>query len=338
MVFPWSPVWSRMNAAAPDEALALYDLRSTTREVMQRYILHRILGSIVALLILSMVIFALGRVTGDPVLILLPPDATEEAIDLLRASLKLDRSWPVQYWQFMSNAARLDFGNSIKARRPVTELIGPKVLVSLKLGLVAMVITLLMGVPLGVLAAVKRDTFLDTGAKLIAVLGQSLPQFWVGIMLIQLFTVRLDLLPAAGTGGITHYIMPGFTLGWFVAASIMRLLRSSMLDAMDGEYVKLARIKGLPEWKVVWKHTLRNALIPVLTLGGTYLAAFITGAILVETVFAWPGLGRLVYDSIIWRDFPVLQSLILMIATVVISVNLFVDILYGYIDPRIRYS
>ena len=305
---------------------------------MQRFILNRVLQSVIALLILSVVIFGLGRLTGDPVVLLLPPDATQEAEDLLRASLKLDQPLPVQYWLFISNAARLEFGDSLKARRPVTELIKPKVIISLKLGMVAMGITLLMGIPLGVLAAVKRGTPLDTMSNMIAVLGQSLPQFWVGIMLIQIFTVRLDLLPASGTGGITHYILPAFTLGWFVAAGIMRLLRSSMLEALDGEYIKMARIKGLPEWKIVWKHTLKNALIPVLTFGGSYLAAFITGAILVETVFAWPGVGRLVYDAIIWRDFPVLQSLILMIAAVVISVNLIVDILYAYIDPRIRYT
>jgi peptide/nickel transport system permease protein len=305
---------------------------------VQRYIVNRVLQSVIALLILSVVIFGLGRLTGDPVVLLLPPDATQEAEDLLRASLGLDQPLPVQYWLFISNAARLEFGDSLKARRPVTELIKPKVIISLKLGIVAMGITLLMGIPLGVLAAVKRGTPLDTMANMIAVLGQSLPQFWVGIMLIQIFTVRLDLLPASGTGGITHYILPAFTLGWFVAAGIMRLLRSSMLEALDGEYIKMARIKGLPEWKIVWKHTLKNALIPVLTFGGSYLAAFITGAILVETVFAWPGVGRLVYDAIIWRDFPVLQSLILMIAAVVISVNLIVDILYAYIDPRIRYT
>ena len=305
---------------------------------MQRYIVVRVGQSIVALIILSIVIFALGRFSGDPVILLLPPDATQEAEDAIRASLGLDRSWPVQYWKFLSNALQFDFGDSIKAKRPVLDLIGPKVMNSVRLGLAAMCITLIIGIPLGVLAAVKRDTFYDGGAKLIAILGQSLPQFWVGIMLIQLFTVQLDILPAAGTGGITHYIMPAFTLGWWVAAAIMRLLRSSMLDALDGEYIKMARIKGLPEYKIVWKHTFKNALIPVLTFAGTYLATFITGAILVETVFAWPGLGRLVYDSIIWRDFPVLQTLVLMIAAVVIFVNLVVDIAYAYIDPRIRYN
>ena len=285
-----------------------------------------------------MVIFVLGRLSGDPVNLMLPPDATQEAEDLLRASLRLDQPWPIQYWEFISGAATLDFGQSIKARRPVTEVILPKIMNSLKLGAAGMVITLLTGIPLGVIAAVKRDTFVDTGANLIAVLGQSLPQFWVGIMLIQIFTVQFGLLPASGTGGFTHYLMPAFTLGWFVTAGVMRLLRSSMLEVLDSEFIKLARIKGLAEYKIIWKHSLKNALIPVLTFSGTYFAAFVTGAILVETVFAWPGLGRLVYDSIIWRDFPVLQSLILMIATVVIVVNLVVDLLYASIDPRIRYE
>ena len=305
---------------------------------MQRYIVSRFFQAIFALIILSMVIFVLGRLSGDPVNLMLPPDATQEAEDLLRASLRLDQPWPIQYWEFISGAVTLDFGQSIKARRPVTEVILPKIMNSLKLGAAGMVITLLTGIPLGVIAAVKRDTFVDTGANLIAVLGQSLPQFWVGIMLIQIFTVQFGLLPASGTGGFTHYLMPAFTLGWFVTAGVMRLLRSSMLEVLDSEFIKLARIKGLAEYKIIWKHSLKNALIPVLTFSGTYLAAFVTGAILVETVFGWPGLGRLVYDSIIWREFPVLQSLILMIAAVVIAVNLVVDLLYAYIDPRIRYD
>ena len=305
---------------------------------MKRYILHRLIQAIVALLALSIVIFVMGRLTGDPLDLLLPPEATEEAREILRASLGLDQPWPVQYWQFMSHAVMFDFGESIKAGRPVTEIIGPKIIASLKLGLAAMAITLFMGIPLGVIAAVKRGSSVDTGAKLIAVFGQSLPQFWIGIILIQLFAAQLRLLPASGMGGVDHYILPAFTLGWFVTAGVMRLLRSSMLEVLDTEYIKLARIKGVPEWKIVWKHAFRNALIPVLTFSGTYFAALVTGAILVETVFAWPGVGRLVYDSIIWRDFPVLQTLILLIATVVIAVNLVVHILYAYIDPRITYT
>jgi peptide/nickel transport system permease protein len=187
-------------------------------------------------------------------------------------------------------------------------------------------------------AAVKKDTALDTVANMVAVLGQSLPQFWVGIVLIQIFAVRLRWLPVAGVGSFAHYVLPAFTLGWFVVAGMMRLLRSSMLDVLGSEFVKLARIKGLPGRTVIWKHALRNALIPVLTFGAIYLAILVTGAILVETVFAWPGIGQLIYQGIVFRDFPVVQAVVLLTATIVIAVNLLVDITYAYIDPRIRYS
>ena len=170
-------------------------------------------------------------------------------------------------------------------------------------------------------------------ANVIAVLGQSLPQFWVGIVLIQIFAVRLHWLPVAGVGSVWHYVLPAFTLGWFIVAGMMRLLRSSMLDIMGSEFVKLARIKGVPEGRVIWKHALRNALIPVLTFGAIYLAVLITGAILVETVFAWPGIGQLIYQGIVFRDFPVVQAVVLLTAAIVISVNLLVDIIYAYVDP-----
>jgi peptide/nickel transport system permease protein len=170
------------------------------------------------------------------------------------------------------------------------------------------------------------------------VLGQSLPQFWVGIVLIQIFAVHLRWLPVAGVGGWSHYVLPAFTLGWFVVAGMMRLLRSSMLDVMDREFIKLARIKGVAEPAVIWKHALRNALIPVLTFGAIYLAILVTGAILVETVFAWPGIGQLIYQGIVFRDFPVVQAVVLLTAGIVITVNLLVDITYAYVDPRIRYS
>lgn len=197
---------------------------------------------------------------------------------------------------------------------------------------------MIIALPLGVLAAVNKDSMLDTIAKIIAVLGQSLPMFWVGIVLIQIFAVYLRLLPSGGTGSLAHYILPAFTLGWWLVAGIMRLLRSSLLEVLDTEFVKLARIKGLSDGRVIWKHALRNALIPVVTLGGIYMAILITAAILVETVFAWPGVGRLVYESIVFRDFPVVQAVVLMTAGFVIFTSLVVDILYAYLDPRIRYQ
>jgi peptide/nickel transport system permease protein len=283
-----------------------------------------------------MIIFVLSRLTGDPTMLMLPDDASYEDILQLRRALGLDKPLPVQYWLFISRAVQGDFGRSIKGQMPVIDLIQDRLPNSIKLAGFALLITVVLSFPLGVMAAVKKGTSIDTLANLVAVLGQSLPQFWVGIVLIQVFAVWLRLVPVAGTGSMLHYILPGFTLGWFLVAGMMRLLRSSMLDVLDSEFVKLARIKGVSEWGVIWKHALKNALIPVLTFGAIYLAILITGAILVETVFAWPGVGQLIYQGIVYRDFPIIQAVILLTALIVIGVNLLVDILYAYLDPRIR--
>jgi peptide/nickel transport system permease protein len=296
------------------------------------------LQSLLALLALSLVIFLMSRLTGDPTMLMLPDDATSEDIAQLRHALGLDKPLPVQYWVFISKAVQGDFGRSIKGQMPVIDMIQERLPNSIKLGAVALGIAVLLAFPLGVIAAVHKGTALDTMANIIAVLGQSLPQFWVGIVLIQIFAVHLRWLPVAGIGGWSHYVLPAFTLGWFVVAGMMRLLRSSMLDVMDSEFVKLARIKGVAEPSVIWKHALRNALIPVLTFGAIYLAILVTGAILVETVFAWPGIGQLIYQGIVFRDFPVVQAVVLLTAGIVITVNLLVDITYAYVDPRIRYS
>ena len=305
---------------------------------MQRYIVRRFFQSLLALLAISMLIFIMSRLTGDPVMLMLPDDASREDIAQLRHALGLDQSLPVQYWVFISKAARGDFGRSMKGQMPVSEMIKDRLPNSLKLAAVALGIAVVLAFPLGVVAAVKKGTALDTIANVVAVLGQSLPQFWVGIVLIQIFAVHLRWLPVAGVGTLWHYILPAFTLGWFVVAGMMRLLRSSMLDVMGSEFVKLARIKGVSESTVIWKHALRNAMIPVLTFGAIYLTILVTGAILVETVFAWPGLGQLIYQGIVFRDFPVVQAVVLLTAGIVIAVNLLVDILYAYVDPRIRYG
>ena len=199
-----------------------------------------------------------------------------------------------------------------------------------------MVIVVLIAVPLGVLSAGCKGTWIDTLATGFAVLGQAVPVFWLGILMIQLFTIKLGWLPSSGMGGLDHYIMPAFAMGFFTVAAIQRLLRSSLLEAMDSEYIKLARIKGLSEFKVVWKHALRNSLISVITLGGIYIAILVTLGILVEVVFAWPGMGRLLFQGIVFRDFPVVQAVVLMSAAIVIFSSLVVDIAYAYLDPRIR--
>jgi ABC-type dipeptide/oligopeptide/nickel transport system permease component len=303
-----------------------------------RFIFFRLLQSLVALALLSVVVFALARTTGDPLHLILPMNASEEDYANARRYLGLDRSYVEQYLSFVGRAVTGDFGTSIRARRPVIELVRERLPNSLRLAGFAMVVSLAMAFPLGVMAAVKKGSVVDRTAQVVAVLGQSLPTFWVAIVLVEFVAGRLQWLPAGGIEGFTSYILPGFTLGWFVVAGIMRLLRSGMLEVLDSEYVKLARLKGVVEHRVVWVHALKNALIPVVTFAGIYFAILVTTAIVVETVFAWPGLGRLAYDGITSRDFPVIQAVVLVTAAIVSAVNLGVDCLYAVIDPRIRYA
>ncbi|MFC2042393.1 ABC transporter permease [Chloroflexota bacterium] len=305
---------------------------------MQRYILRRFFQMFLALFIISIFIFIVGRLSGDPVIVMLPPEATKVSQDLLRETMGLDKPLPVQYWIWLSHAVRGDLGTSFKVGMPVMMLIQQRLANSAKLGMVAMTMTFLLAFPLGVIAAVRRGTWVDTLCKTVAVLGQSLPMFWVAIVLIQIFAAGFNILPASGMGGIDHYILPAFAIAWWVVAGIMRLLRSSMLEVLDSEFVKMARIKGVSERAVIWKHTLRNALIPPITFGAVYFAHFITAALTVEVVFAWPGLGRLVYEAIMYRDFPIIQGVVLITVAITVLVNLLVDILYAYIDPRIRYG
>jgi len=303
-----------------------------------RFVLFRVLQSLVALTLLSVVVFVLARTTGDPLHLILPMSATEEDYANARRYLGLDRPYVEQYLSFVGKAVTGDLGTSIRARRPVMELIKERLPNSLRLALFAMSVSLAMAFPLGVMAAVKKGSAIDRTAQVISVLGQSLPTFWVAIVLVEFVAGRLQWLPAGGIEGFASYVLPGFTLGWFVVAGIMRLLRSGMLEVLDSEYVKLARLKGVVEHRVVWVHALKNALIPVVTFAGIYFAILVTTAIVVETVFAWPGLGRLAYDGITSRDFPVIQAVVLTTAVIVSAVNLGVDCLYAFIDPRIRYG
>jgi peptide/nickel transport system permease protein len=303
-----------------------------------RFVLSRVLQSLVALAILSVVVFILARATGDPLQLILPMSATPEDYADARRYLGLDRPYVEQYLSFVGRAVTGDFGNSLRARRPVIELIQERLPNSVRLAAFAMGISLAIAFPLGVLAAVKKGTGLDRAAQVIAVLGQSLPTFWVAIVLVEVVAGRLQWLPAGGNEGFASYVLPGFTLGWFVVAGMMRLLRSGMLEVLDSEYVKLARVKGVVEHRVIWMHALKNALIPVVTFAGIYFSILVTTAIVVETVFAWPGLGRLAYEGISSRDFPVIQAVVLTTAAIVAVINLGVDCLYAVIDPRIRHA
>jgi len=304
-----------------------------------RFVLSRLLQSLVALAILSVVVFVLARATGDPLQLVLPMSATPEDYAEARRYLGLDRPYVEQYLSFVRRAVTGDFGMSIRARRPVAELLQERLPNSLRLAAFAMGITLSIAFPLGVIAAVRKGTGVDRIAQVVAVLGQSLPTFWVSIVLVEVVAGRLQWLPAGGNeAGLASYVLPGFTLGWFVVAGMMRLLRSGMLEVLDSEYVKLARVKGVLERRVVWVHALKNALIPVVTFAGIYFSILVTTAIVVETVFAWPGLGRLAYEGISSRDYPVIQAVVLTTAVIVAVVNLSVDCLYAVIDPRIRHA
>jgi peptide/nickel transport system permease protein len=303
---------------------------------MKKFILKRLGYALVSLFLLSLTIFLFVRLTGDPTTLLVEPGASKADIDALRSQLGLDRPIWIQYTSFMSSLLQGDFGRSFYYRTPVLELYLSRLPNSLMLGVVAMTFSLLIGIPSGILAAVRVNGFWDRAGKVFALLGLSMPQFWVGLLMILLFSVYLGWLPSSGSGTAWHVLMPAFALGWYFAAAHMRLTRSSMLEVMGSEYVKLARLKGLPEALVICKHAFKNALIPVLTLAGINLVLMINVSVVVETVFAWPGVGRLLYEGIAFRDFPVVQATIVLGGGMIVIVNLVVDVLYAWIDPRIR--
>jgi ABC-type dipeptide/oligopeptide/nickel transport system permease component len=305
---------------------------------MTRFIIIRLLQTIVALIGISILIFVLVRASGDPTDLFRTSSSTEADIARIRANLGLDKSIPEQYWIFVTDLAQGDLGESLVKKRPVTDMIIERLPNTLSLATASFVLSMLLALFLGVLGATRRDTFLDNGVKFIAVLGQALPGFWVAIMAILIFSVYWQIFPPAGKGSFMHYVLPVATMAFFLLPGMMRLVRSSMLDVLDSEYIKLARIKGLPERIVIWKHALRNALIAPLTAAGMIFAMLITGMVVTEQVFAWPGIGRLIIEALISRDFPVVQGIILMVGAAVLLINLLVDILYAYIDPQIRYQ
>jgi ABC-type dipeptide/oligopeptide/nickel transport system permease component len=305
---------------------------------VQRFILRRLAQSVLLLFVLALIIFALARVSGNPADLLLREDATQEDRAHLLRALGLDRPVHEQLYLFLAGAVRGDLGESIRYRKPAAEVFFERLPNTLQLLPLAMVGALVVAIPLGVLAAVYRGTIVDKISGAVAVLGIATPSFWLGIVLIYVFSIKLGLLPSSRMGGPSHYVLPAITLGLFLVAGMMRLVRSSLLEVMGSEFVKLARLKGLSQTVVIWKHCLRNALIPVTTLFGVYFALLITGAIVTETVFAWPGVGRLTYEAVIFRDYPLLQAVILLKGVIVLGVNLGVDILYAYLDPRVRYA
>jgi ABC-type dipeptide/oligopeptide/nickel transport system permease component len=303
---------------------------------LKRFILKRSGYALLSLFLLSLTIFFFVRVTGDPAALLVEPGASPGDIAAIHHQFGLDRPLLVQYGIFMRDLFHGDLGQSFYYQTPVMALYLSRLPNSLELAAVAMAFSLLIGIPSGILAAVQVGRFWDSVGKLFALLGLSMPSFWVGLLMILFFSVYLGWLPSSGAGTPWHLIMPAFALGWYFAAAHMRLTRSSMLEVLGSEYVKLAKLKGLPQSLVIAKHAFKNALIPVLTLAGINLVLMINVAVVVETVFAWPGIGRLLYEGITFRDFPVVQGVVIMGGGMIVVVNLLVDIVYAVIDPRIR--
>lgn len=305
---------------------------------MKGFIFQRVLQSIVTLIGVTIVIFCIVRLTGDPTDVLLSLDAPEEVRQEVYREWGFDRPWPVQYLTFIGNAIRGDFGESLRWKVPAISLVRDRLPATIELAVVSSIFSLLIALPMGILSSLKPGSLVDRVGKTIALFGQAVPPFWVGMMLILIFAVKWKILPTSGRGTWQQLIMPSITIGWFFTASVMRLTRSSMLEVLRCEYIKLARIKGLSEFIVVGKHALKNAAIPVITMISLQFGAILGGAVITETIFTWPGMGRLVVEAIFARDYSVVQAGVLVFAALFVGINLCVDLLYGILDPRIRYE
>ncbi len=300
---------------------------------------RRLLAIVPVLLVVAALVFAIIHlVPGDPVLAMVGAEAARADIELMRERLGLNRPLPVQFVDYLAGVAQGDLGNSIRTGRPVLGEVAARLPRTLQLALVALGISMLVGIVLGVTAAVFRGTWIDSLAVLIAIIGVSAPTFWIGLALILVFAVDLRWFPTGGAETWRHVVLPAATLGFHYAAVIARVTRSSMLDVLSDDYVRTARAKGLSAWRVILQHALKNALIPTITIVGLQFGALISGSIVVEVVFSWPGLGLLLITALNSRDYPVVQACILTIATAFIVVNLIVDVLYGVVDPRVRYG
>jgi len=304
---------------------------------VRRYLLLRLLQSLLTILLVVMVVFLIARIAGDPVTLLVTFDASQSDIDRLKQELGLADPLPQQFVRFLTDAARGDFGISFRTNRPAMQEVLSRVPASAQLAGFALLISLAISIPLGVLAAVTRGSLVDVIARFFALVGQAAPNFWVGLMLIFLFSVRFGWFPTGGRGGLDHMFLPALTLGTSASASLTRLTRSAMLDVINSDFVTMARAKGLPRRTVIFKHALRNALIPVVTILGVRVGVLISGSVIVETIFAWPGVGRLIIQAINVSDFPVVQAAITLTATSIVLANFLTDIVYMFIDPRIRY-
>jgi len=303
---------------------------------MSVYVVRRLAQSLVVLLGISVVVFIILHLTGDPTFLMLPPDASAADVARFRRAMGFDDPLPVQYWRFLRGVVHGNFGNSLRHDEPALGLVIERMPATLELTVVALGIALVLAIPAGIASALFRNTPLDYVSTVMALVGQAMPTFWLGIMLILVFSVGLRVLPSSGRGGWTHLLLPALTLGLFTTARIMRLTRSGMLEVLGQDYVRTARAKGVGERRVVWRHALGNAAIPVVTIIGLELGTLLGGAVITETIFAWPGVGRLSVQAIYNRDYPLVQASVFVLASIFVLVNLAVDLVYTYLDPRIR--
>ena len=301
-----------------------------------RFLAPRLLRALIAVWLVSTVVFGVMRLSGDPVPLLLPPDAPRSEIFRVRRELGLDRPLPVQYGVFLANALRGDFGRSIHYREPAFAVVRGYLRATAELGLTAFLLAAIVAVPVGLLSAVKRNSPIDHVAMGVALVGQAAPTFFLGILFILLLSLKADLFPTGGRGDWTHLALPALTLGAFAMASIARVTRSAVLEVLRADYIRTARAKGVAEWIVIVKHTLKNAALPIVTITGLQFGTLLGGAVVTETVFAWPGIGRLAIQSIYNRDYPVVQCAVFLSAIVFIVINFVIDLLYGVLDPRTR--
>jgi peptide/nickel transport system permease protein len=305
---------------------------------MLRFLARRVLHGLISIVGASIVIFAISRLSGDPILLLLPNDAPPALVVETRALFGLDLPLWRQYFIFAGHALVGDFGNSYRWQMPALRLVLERLPATIQLACGALGFSMLLAIPFGMLSAVYRGSWIDSLGKGFAMLGQAMPNFWVGLLLILLFSIKLGWLPAFGRGSPMHLIMPAIALGWYPVAAQTRILRSAMLDVLDSDYIRMGRAVGAPEWVLILKYAFRNAAIPLVTMLGVYFASMLGGAFVVEVIFAWPGVGRLVVEAVFARDFPVIQAGVLLTSVLFVLSNLLVDLSYGLIDPRIRHG
>ena len=304
---------------------------------MLSYTIRRLGQTVVTALFVSMIVFSLARLTGDPTILIVPTEATEQDRQFFRKQLGLDLPLHEQYWRFLTKVVQGDMGTSFRYREPALDLVLSRLPATLELAFTSMLLATLIALPIGIIAAVRRGSAVDVGTRWFATIGQSTPTFWLGLMLILVFSVDLGWFPTSGRGSAWHLVLPAITLGWYSAAAIARLTRSSMLEVMESDFVKFERLSGLPERVIVLKHALRNASIPIVTYMALQFGVMLSGAVVTERVFAWPGIGQTVVDAINMRDYPVIQAAVMVTALLFLLLNLLVDLLYSWLDPRIRY-